>query len=439
MKYIFKNIVVSILTFESKLILKKYKPNIVAITGSVGKTSTKDAIFSIFSKNFYSRKSAKSFNSEIGIPLTILGCPNAYNNPLLWLRNFWEGLMLILITHNYPKWIILEVGADRPGDIEKISAWLSVDIVVFTTMSKVPSHVEFFNSPEDVINEKMKLLKSLKSDGFVIFNKDDEVIENNMSLIEKYKKVSYGFGKEAEIRGSYYKIIYGKGNGENHLQRPLGINFKVNHINSSVPVNLKGTLGKHYIYSILAGISTSLSIGINLVDSSSAVEDFVPPPGRMRIIEGVKNSIIIDDSYNSSPIALSEALGVLNHIKTSGRKIVVLGDMLELGKHSMEEHKKIGSLLPAFAEYLFTVGIRAKFFAESAINAGFLEDKVFQFDVSEARDAGKRLELLLQEGDVVLIKGSQAIRLEKAVEEVMADPIKKEELLVRQEKEWQNK
>ena len=109
MKSIFKKLVVLILTFEAKLIIRKYKPKIIAVTGSVGKTSSKDAIFTVFSKVFSTRKSDKSFNSETGIPLTILGCPSGWSNPLLWLKNFWTGLSLILFPNHYPKGLILEV------------------------------------------------------------------------------------------------------------------------------------------------------------------------------------------------------------------------------------------------------------------------------------------------------------------------------------------
>ena len=125
MKTHLKNIISAILQFEARLILNKYNPKIIAVTGSVGKTSTKDAIFSVMSTSFYVRKSEKSFNSDIGIPLTILGCQNAWTDPIMWICNIWAGAMLIIFKHSYPEWLILEVGADRPGDIRKISKWLS--------------------------------------------------------------------------------------------------------------------------------------------------------------------------------------------------------------------------------------------------------------------------------------------------------------------------
>src|SRR3989338_11173054 len=124
MKNFFKKIVVWILVTEARLVLRKYKPKIVAVTGSVGKTSTKDAIYTILSSVTFVRKSEKSFNTEIGLPLTILGCPNAWSNPFAWLGNFIEGMKLIVLPNHYPRTLILEVGADRPGDIKNIVRWM---------------------------------------------------------------------------------------------------------------------------------------------------------------------------------------------------------------------------------------------------------------------------------------------------------------------------
>ena len=121
LKQILKNTVASILLIEAKLVLRKYKPKIIAITGSVGKTGTKDAVYAVISKFFFVRKSEKSQNSELGIPLTILGLPNAWNNLFLWIKNILDGLSLIVNRHPYPEWLVIEVGSDRPGDIKKVS------------------------------------------------------------------------------------------------------------------------------------------------------------------------------------------------------------------------------------------------------------------------------------------------------------------------------
>src|SRR3989344_8642571 len=145
MKTIFKKIIAYILQIESRLVLYKYKPKVIAITGSVGKTSTKDAVYAVISKVAYVRKSEKSYNSEIGLPLTVLGIPNGWNNPVAWLKNMLKGFLLIIFPHKYPRWLILEVGAGKPGDIKKTSSFLKSDAVIITGIGDTPAHIEFFD------------------------------------------------------------------------------------------------------------------------------------------------------------------------------------------------------------------------------------------------------------------------------------------------------
>src|SRR3989344_2082713 len=165
MRSVFKQLVVTLLRLEARAVLKKYKPKIVAVTGSVGKTSAKDAIYSVLAEGSHVRKSEKSFNSEIGLPLTILGAPNAWSNPLKWIENLFDGLFLIIFPAKYPEWLVLEVGADRPGDIKSLATWLPVDVAVITRLPEVPVHVEYFDSPEEVVEEKAALIHALKSGG----------------------------------------------------------------------------------------------------------------------------------------------------------------------------------------------------------------------------------------------------------------------------------
>ena len=150
MRSFFKKLVATLLRAEARLVLRKYNPKVIAVTGSVGKTSAKDAIYAVIADQFHARKSEKSFNSEIGLPLTILGIPNAWNNPFKWLQNLLDGLALYLFRTSYPEWLVLEVGADRPGDIKKVASWLKVDIAVITRLPEMPVHVELFSSPAEV-------------------------------------------------------------------------------------------------------------------------------------------------------------------------------------------------------------------------------------------------------------------------------------------------
>jgi len=143
---------------------------------------------------------------------------------------------------------------------------------------------------------------------------------------------------------------------------------------------------------------------------------------------------LIDDTYNSSPIATESALQALAEIKYAGRKIAILGDMLELGKYSAEQHKQIGERVAKTAQVLFTVGVRARGIAEGALAAGMNETNIFQYD--DVQRAGQELQAFLKSGDVVLVKASQGIRAERIIEEVMNAPEQASELLVRQDTSW---
>ena len=430
MKNFFKKIIVKIIQKEASLVLKKYKPKIIAVTGSVGKTGTKDAIFTVMSSSFFVRKSAKSFNSEIGVPLTILGCPNAWNSVFLWIKNIFEGIALLVLPNRYPEWLVLEVGADRPGDIKDITKWLKPDIVVITRFSKTPVHVEFFSSPDQLIKEKSYLVSALKRDGVLVLNNDDTDAMSFKELSE-CKTLIYGIGEGSSVKTSDYKIIYKK---RGRINVPSGINFNIENNSESAPLTIDGSIGFQHVYHCLAAFAVGLSQNLSLVKMAKAMANHDLPKGRMRLIEGIKDSTIIDDTYNSSPIALNEALETLKSIKTHGRKIAALGDMLELGKYSSDEHKNAGALAGSFCDFLITVGVRARYFVDGALNGGMSEKNIFQFENS--KEAGKFLETWVDKGDIILSKGSQSMRMERIVEEVMAHPENKENLLVRQEEEW---
>lgn len=432
MKKILKIIISSTLQLEARLILKKYNPKIVAVTGNVGKTSTKDAIYSVMCQSFYVRKSDKSFNSDIGIPLTILGCNNAWSNPIKWLSNIFYGLNLIFFKKKYPEWLVLEVGADRPGDIRKITSWLKPDIVVVTKFAKIPVHIEYFKSREELIAEKGNLVEALKHDGTLVLNSDDSDV---FAFRNKFsnKVVTYGLLEGAEIKATNYTVYYSEEN-----QLPFGIYFKVEYQGNCLPVKIIGTLGLNNIYASLAAITVGLSLGLNLVEVTESLQKYISPRGRMNLIKGIKNSVIIDDTYNSSPVALTSALNTLKDLKIKdSRKIAVLGDMMELGKHTVEAHREIGVLVAKTCDFLITVGLRSRELAESAIDSGLSENCVLQFDNS--MEAGKYFQNIINSNDIILVKGSQSTRMEKVVEEIMAEPEKAADLLVRQDDEWKRR
>jgi UDP-N-acetylmuramoyl-tripeptide--D-alanyl-D-alanine ligase len=439
MKSILKKIITTILRIEAQAVLRKYKPKIVAVIGSVGKTSTKDAVYSVFSREFFTRRSEKSFNTEIGIPLTILGCHNEWSSVLGWVENIFRGLGLIFFQHKYPEWLILEIGVDRPGDMKTAAEWIHPDVIIVTRFADVPVHVEYFSSPEALIEEKASLIPSLKKDGLLVLNRDDEKV---LALESRWqgRTVTFGFEEGSKVRASNVSLML----EEDDLERkiPAGVMFRVETGGRTLPIRLYGTLGQASVYSAAAAFAAGEASGINLVKISEALEEIPSPPGRMRIISGIKKTFVIDDSYNASPVAVKSALETLRGLESYGRKIAVLGDMLELGKYSTDEHKKVGALVGTFCSILVTVGMRARYIAEGALDAGMSEKKIYQFENST--EAGKYLEKIIKEGDVILVKGSQgsgaqSIRMERTVEEIMAEPERAGELLVRQGEEWKKR
>ncbi|MEK7150250.1 MAG: UDP-N-acetylmuramoyl-tripeptide--D-alanyl-D-alanine ligase [Patescibacteria group bacterium] len=431
MKQFIKSIIISGLQWEAGKILEKYKPKIIAITGSVGKTSAKDAIFSVLADSFYVRKSEKSFNSQIGVPLTIIGCQNGWNNPLVWAKNLIKGLALIVLNMKYPDWLILEVGADSPGGIKKMAEWLSPDILVMTRFGKTPVHIEFFASVEELIEEDGALIGSMKRNGLLVLNSDDDDVSAFKSKSPQ-RSITYGTNGGADVFASNYRVMYGI---DKSGKFPTGIQFNVNCGDESEQFVLRGVVGSHHIYPALSAVAVGITQQFPISQIAKSLRSHVTPLGRMKIIKGIKNSIIIDDSYNSSPVALDEALKTLQTIEGARRKIAVIGDMMELGGHSMMAHKEAGAIASRSCHLLAVVGTRSRGIAEGALQSGMREKDVLQFDTS--KEAGDYLESLISERDVILVKGSQSMRMEKVVEEIMANPENKENLLVRQEAEWQ--
>lgn len=438
MKKILRNIVVRILLFESKFLLLRYRPRVIAVTGSVGKTSTKDAIYEALNGSFRIRKSQKSYNSEIGVPLTILGLENAWGNALGWLVNIVFGFFRMIYSRQYPEVLVLEMGVGMPGDMERITRYVKPDIVVFTRLAEVPAHVEFFDSPEAVYREKAKLVQALKQDGIFVVCGDDTRSLAIRDTSDR-KNITYGFEREtSRLCGSKPEIIYEDRLGG--LMVPSGVLFRVDEGGASLPVRIYGTLGRGHMYSALAALAVGVAMDQNIVLLTDRIKKYVVPPGRMRILEGIRNSTIIDDSYNSSPIAVMALFETMEAIETKGRKIALLGDMLELGKYSEQQHKMLGKHAVSTFDILATVGKRARGIAQGALHGGMSEKKILQFE--DSREAGLFLRNFLREGDVICVKGSQGagkdlVRTERAIVEMMAHPEKRQALLVRQDEEWE--
>jgi len=431
LKTILKNIVVRILEWEAKLVLRKYKPKIIAVTGNVGKTSVKEAIYTVLKSKYKVRKSEKSYNSEFGVPLTIINRPTAWNSVSGWLSNIFEGLALIIFPNRYPDWLILEVGADRPGDIAKTAKWLKPDVAIITRLPDVPVHVEFFPSVEELVAEKMSLAKAVSPDGLVILNGDDQRI---MALKDSIKApvVTYGFNEGVEVRAFAESSLY-----DEDKEILAGLAYKIAYAGETYEAKIKGALGKHHVYTTLAAFTVAVKQGLKPAEAVEALASYVTPPGRMRIIPGLKGSTIIDDSYNASPAAMEAGLETVAEADNTKRKFAVLGDMLELGEHTIEAHKTLGRFAVGKVDQLILIGLRSKFIAEGALEAGMDRENILHF--SDAREAGLYLQNEIQYADLIYVKGSQLIRLEKTVEEIMLHPEDKEKLLCRQDPEWRKR
>ncbi|HRZ30406.1 MAG TPA: UDP-N-acetylmuramoyl-tripeptide--D-alanyl-D-alanine ligase [Candidatus Paceibacterota bacterium] len=431
MKNILKNIITRILQWEAKLILDKYHPKIIGVTGSVGKTSTKDAIYRVLSKGGFSvRKSEKSYNSETGLPLTILGCQSAWNDPFGWLEIILYGLRQLFSNKPYPKWLVLEVGLEYPGDIKNILKWVKFDVAVTTLIPEVPVHMELFASKEDVINEKMLLPKSVTSEGIVLLNADDL---NALKFVPEIKAdiFTYGQNDKADYRAGMGETYYENKDG---YDLPTGLEFTLYHSEKDLTVRIPGVVGNHQIYPVLSALALGEKLGLNMVEMADSFSDYLPPAGRLCLLAGIKDTIILDDTYNASPVAMSAGLTALESFHTKGRKIAVMGDMLQLGGMTVEAHKKIGYQAAEFCDLVITVGLRSRFIDDALVEKKFHRKRIKHFD--DSVEAGKFLQSKLQPGDVIFVKGSQLTRMEKVVEEVMLHPELKDKLLVRQDKEW---
>lgn len=416
------------LRFLAKLILKKYKPEIIGITGSVGKTSTKEAIYAVLKNKYNVRQSIKNYNNEIGLPLTIIGAESAGRSLVKWTVIFIQAIKLLLFRdENYPKILILEMGIDRPGDMEYLTNIVKCRIGVVTTIGMV--HAEYFDSVDGIQKEKSGLIKSIVPGGWSIVNYDDERTRKMIDL-SKTKILTFGLEKKAQVRAEEIKYSF-------QDKEINGISFKLFYNGSVVPVSLPRILSKAAVYNALAAAAVGLAYDMNLIDISMALRELKSPPGRMNLLDGIKGTVIIDDTYNAEPKSMTSALDTVKVIPTDkdAHKYVVLGDMLELGQYSVEAHKKIGELVFATeVNYLITVGERALDIAFGAKEAGMSSDFIFHFDNSE--EAGRFIQDRIKQDDLILVKGSQSLRMEKIVKEIMANPIKASEFLVRQGEEW---
>ncbi|PIT93404.1 MAG: hypothetical protein COU06_00325 [Candidatus Harrisonbacteria bacterium CG10_big_fil_rev_8_21_14_0_10_38_8] len=423
MKLYLKTTLIKILRILSRLTIKKFNPEIIGVTGTAGKTSAKEAIYSVLRSQWQVRATHDNYNNEIGLPLTILG-----NYKKTGGFSFWIPVIIICTLRlciprkllSYPDILVLEYAADRPGDIKYLISIAKPHISIVTAIGEIPVHVEFYEDIGSVIREKAKLIDCLNVGDLAILNMDDKKTFE-MKDKTRAKIVTYGFNNKADIRLSNFET---KTEKIGRANKPIGISFKLEYKESFIPIRVPGTIGKAQAYAIAAATAVGIHKNMHLIKISEALSYYQPIRRRTSIVYGYKNSVIIDDSYNSSPLALENAIEAVKEIQGK-RKIAILGDMRELGSYSNKAHKQAGRSTAKVFSHLITIGTQAKIIADEAVRVGMNIKNVETYESVEELLPEIRKKIRSQ--DIVLAKGSLAIGIYKLVDELTRErePLKK--------------
>ena len=391
-----------ILAFLSRRVLARYRPLVIGVTGSVGKTSAKDAIAVVLERKFRVRKSSMTLNDEIGVPLSVLGiAPAGTHLARATSRSRWgvvAGIFKAIylaygpFKKSYPNLLVLEIGAGKPGDIAYLTELTKPVIAVVTAVGEIPAHAEFYPDAEAVAKEKAKILKFTTPPlGISILNLDDPRVAE-MQTFAPGPVMTFGFSEKADVRAADPALFFSDGHS--------GLSFSVFYQNRSVRFRVPYLIGVHQIGSVLIAVSVGLHLGMTLAECALALEEYRSPDKRMSILKGIKDTLIIDDTYNASPLSMSAALNALKQYPGK-RKIAILGDMKELGKYAEEAHKKIAAHAALCADIVITVG--------ELWGSGQTVPEVIT-----------KIKNLILPGDIILIKGSRAMQMEQIVDAIKA-------------------
>lgn len=422
MKAFFRKWILEALRFLAQRRLKQIKPLIVGITGSVGKTGAKDAIAEVLGRRFTVQKSEKNLNSEFGTVLTILGLKSAYSSVTGWMETLWKATWDSFKEPKKYQMLVLEMGVDKPGDMDEILTVFTPNIMVFLNVKNVHIGEGQFANRQAVYEEKSKAVVGVPPGGWVVLNKDDSFVRQLEGKLPAHT-ITIGMEEAADLFAKDIEMT------------PDGLMFTLTYDQKEFLVRLPHVLGKAHVTLVLAAIAVGLINGLPWKAIAKALEDFRLPAGRLNRIEGKNGSLILDSSYNASPDTMESALEILELFH--GRKIAALGTMNELGELSETEHIKVGKLAAKSADMLLAVGDHAKDLAEGAQRGGMSASMIHVFRTS--KEAGQFLSGILEKGDTVLAKGSQnKVRMEHLVKMCMKHPEEARQLLVRQEPYWLN-
>lgn len=356
----------------------KFNPTMIGVTGSVGKTTTKEMIAAVAASCGPILKNEGNFNNEIGLPLTLFNLASEH------------------------KTCVVELAMRGAGQIDYLAKISKPQIGVITNIHM--SHIELLGSMDAIADAKAELLDSLPSDGAAILNADDAYFDY-MLRRTNCRVISYGEAPNAMVRTTS-KGIDSDGCCSFDVVTPQG-GFAVH-----VPVP-----GEHNIKDALAAIAVGEVLGIDHESVRSALTNFKAPEKRSKVVPSRRGFIVIDDTYNAGPASMKSAIKTLSMME-GGRKIAILGDMLELGDHAIAAHLDIGKdVKNSGIDMLFVVGELAKLISRGAIDAGMPTSAINEFD--DSAQAAQEIVGKIRERDIVLVKGSRAIKMERIVESLV--------------------
>jgi UDP-N-acetylmuramoyl-tripeptide--D-alanyl-D-alanine ligase len=347
---------------------------VVGVTGSVGKTTTKEVISSVLSRRFRVHRSEGNLNTDIGLPLTLLQAKPQHTV------------------------VVVEMGMYELGEIRALARLSKPNIGVVTNVG--PSHLERLGTIERIAEGKAELVEELPEDGVAVLNFDDPRVRA-MESKTRARVVYYGLDPTAGFWA------------DNLVSRGLkGIQFDLHHEAKRLRVGMP-VLGLHSIHAALAASAVAGQLGLSLEETAEGLHE-VSSTLRLIVAAGINGSMIIDDSYNASPASTMAALNLLAEM--DGRKVAVLGDMRELGDYTEEGHRMVGRRAADVAKILVAVGALGSLIGEEAIGIGKSPETVFLARTNQ--DAIDRLREILRPGDCVLVKGSRGMQLEEVVEAI---------------------
>ncbi len=353
-----------------------FSPRVVGITGSVGKTSTKEMTAAVLRQRFNVLWSRASYNNEIGLPLTLLHLDEEH-----------EAL-------------VLEMGAYVPGDIQALCEIAHPHVGVITMVGV--SHLERMGTVERIWEAKSELVRALPENGVAVLNWDDEQVRR-MAEVTRAQVFTYGLTPEADLWADDVESL--------GLE---GVRFTFHYGRDVIPVRLPW-LGQHNVHTALRAAAVGLVFDMEWEAIVAGLQD-TDVQLRIIVVPGIRDTKIIDDTYNASPTSVIAALNLLADL--DGRRVAILGDMLELGSYEEVGHRKVGARAAEVLQRLITVGPRARWIAEEAVATGMNPDHVAAVDTVE--EAIKQAEAWLEPGDVVLVKASRAMALERVVDALRA-------------------